>query len=285
MPGTSKQTGKAPILDERAHLMKDLDTKIIVQNFDTRVKTKVPEMATLSCADLLSAYRMTQSLNRNKPYKYDPADTMDLHRRLTINSRIIFDKLTSPRKEKKAPYVPNREIIRLFSTRTEEARTREALVLENEECLYNTKTSHAREGEFFQPKNPELIEKFQSTHEYIKKMYEHSKNNLIPPSDEFAEVHDRVKYFCGVTNEELLDKLKTVEERVMKSEWTGRISDAKEKMAKLYEENKEFLSKYKQKQEDKINNLLDENKELIENIKTKAESFDQMMERTVCDAI
>lgn len=100
-------------------------------------------------------------------------------RRLTINSRIIFDKLTSPRKEKKAPYVPNREIIRLFSTRTEEARTREALVLENEECLYNTKTSHAREGEFFQPKNPELIEKFQSTHEYIKKMYEHSKSKAV----------------------------------------------------------------------------------------------------------
>ena len=110
-------------------------------------------------------------------------------------------------------------------------------------------------------------------------------DNLIPPSDEFAEVHDRVKYFCGVTNEELLEKLKTVEERVMKSEWTGRISDAKEKMAKLYDENKEFLSKYKQKQEDKINNLLDDNKELIENIKNKAESFDQMMERTVCDAI
>ena len=44
------------------------------------MKTKVPEMATLSCSDLLTAYRMTQSLNRNKPYKYDPADTMDLHR-------------------------------------------------------------------------------------------------------------------------------------------------------------------------------------------------------------
>ena len=56
-------------------------------------------------------------------------------------------------------------------------------------------------------------------------------------------------------------------------------------MAKLYEENKEFLSKYKKQQEDKINNLLDENKELIDNIKTKASSFDQMMERTVCDAI
>ena len=31
MPGTSKETGKATILDEHAHLMKDLDTKIIVQ--------------------------------------------------------------------------------------------------------------------------------------------------------------------------------------------------------------------------------------------------------------
>lgn len=110
-------------------------------------------------------------------------------------------------------------------------------------------------------------------------------DNLIPPSDEFADVHDRVKYFCGVTNEELLDKLKAVEERVIKSEWSGRIKDAKEKMAKLYEENREFLSKYKKQQEDKINNLLDENKELIDNIKTKASSFDQMMEKTVCDAI
>ena len=94
-----------------------------------------------------------------------------------------------------------------------------------------------------------------------------------------------MKYFCGVTNEELLDKLKAVEERVLKSEWSGRIKDAKEKMAKLYEENREFLSKYKRQQEDKINNLLDENKELIENIKSKASSFDQMMEKTVCDAI
>ena len=231
---------------------------------------------------------------------------LSILRRLTINSRMIFDKLTSPRKEKKGPYVPNREIVRLFSTRTED-RGREKLVMENEECLYNSKTSYGREGDFFQPKNPELIEKFQSTHDYIKKLYEHSKgmflrshwvlpwilinflpfvaDNLIPPSDEFADVHDRVKYFCGVTNEELLDKLKAVEERVIKSEWSGRIKDAKEKMAKLYEENREFLSKYKKQQEDKINNLLDENKELIDNIKTKASSFDQMMEKTVCDAI
>ena len=110
-------------------------------------------------------------------------------------------------------------------------------------------------------------------------------DNLIPPSDEFADVHDRVKYFCGVTNEELLEKLKTVEERVIKSEWSGRIKDAKEKMAKLYEENREFLSKYKKQQEEKVNNLLEDNKELIENIKSKASSFDQMMEKTVCDAI
>jgi len=286
VPGTSKETDTVTGFEERAHLMKDLDTRIVVQNFDTRVKTKVPEMTTLTCSDLLTAYRLTQSLtgNRNRPYKYDPAETMDLHRRLTINSRIIFDKLTSPRKEKKAPYVPNREIIRLFSARNED-RGREKLVLENEEFLYKNKTTYGREGEFFQPKNPELIEKFESTHEYIKKLYEHSKNNLIPPTDEFADVHDRVKYFCGVTNEELLDKLKAVEERVMKSEWSGRINDAKEKMAKLYEENKQFLSKYKKQQEDKINNLLDENKELIDNIKTKASSFDQMMEKTVCDAI
>ena len=99
---------------------------------------------------------------------------LSIFRRLTINSRMIFDKLTSPRKEKKGPYVPNREIVRLFSTRTED-RGREKLVMENEECLYNSKTSYGREGDFFQPKNPELIEKFQSTHDYIKKLYEHSK--------------------------------------------------------------------------------------------------------------
>ena len=52
-------------------------------------------------------------------------------------------------------------------------------------------------------------------------------DNLIPPGDEFAEVHDRVKYFCGVTNEALLEKLKETEERVMQSEWSGRVKDAK----------------------------------------------------------
>ena len=193
--------------------MKDLDTRVVVQvtdrsksshqitdfsqNFDTGVKTtRGAELGSLTCSDLLTAYRLSQSLNRNRhrPYKYDPAETMDLHRwniqlvivliilivftvrRLTINSRIIFDKLSSPRKERKSPYVPNRDIMRLFSTSTED-RGRERLVLENEEYLYNSKTTYDREGQFFQPKNPEIIEKFQSTHEYIKKLYEHSKSN------------------------------------------------------------------------------------------------------------
>ena len=139
-----------------------------------------------------------------------------------------------------------------LSNRTED-RGRERLVMENEEYLYQAKTSHGREGEFFQPRNPELIERFEATHEYIKNVYKHSKgisinildsfylgatllyfdqldfpaDNLIPPGDEFAEVHDRVKYFCGVTNEALLEKLKETEERVMQSEWSGRVKDAK----------------------------------------------------------
>ena len=91
-------TGK--LSEEREILMKDLDTRIVVQvtlslqilsshnfrtlqNFDTRVKTqRAPEMASLTCSDLLTAYRLSQSLNRNRqrPYKYDPAETMDLHR-------------------------------------------------------------------------------------------------------------------------------------------------------------------------------------------------------------
>ena len=98
-------------------------------------------------------------------------------RRLTINSRIIFDKLASPRREKR-PYVPNRDIMRLFSTRDED-RGREKLVLENEEYLHHSNTTYHREGQFFQPKNPEMIEKFQSTHEYIKKLYEHSKSKQL----------------------------------------------------------------------------------------------------------
>ena len=45
------------------------------------------EMASLTCSDLLTAYRLSQSLSRNRqrPYKYDPAETMDLHRyRVTV---------------------------------------------------------------------------------------------------------------------------------------------------------------------------------------------------------
>ena len=107
----------------------------------------------------------------------------------------------------------------------------------------------------------------------------------MPPNDEFADVHRRVKYFCGVQNEELLEKLRAVEERVLQSEWSGRVKDAREKMSRLYEENREYLIKFKKSQEEKVKNLLEENKELIESIKSKATEFDHMMENTVCDAI
>ena len=76
-----------------------------------------------------------------------------------------------------------------------------------------------------------MVERFQTTHEYIKNVYRHSKgesdsffeekkkrstftdfvhcsDNLLPPGDEMADLHDRVKHFCGVKNEELLEKLK-----------------------------------------------------------------------------
>ena len=35
-----------------------------------------------------------------------------------------------------------------------------------------------------------------------------TSDNLLPPGDEMADLHDRVKHFCGVKNEELLEKLK-----------------------------------------------------------------------------
>lgn len=164
--------------EEKASLMKDLDTRIVVQDFDHRIRVKAPEVASLTCSDLLTAYRLTQNLTRNRPYRYDPAETLDLHRRLTVNSRRIFDKLTSPRKEKKGPYVPNREIMRLFGNTTED-RGREKLVMENEEFIYKNKESYERTGQFFGAQNPELLEKFEATHEYIKKLYEHSKGNSI----------------------------------------------------------------------------------------------------------
>ena len=173
-----KSLEKAKSGEERATLMKDVDTRIVVQDFDHRIRVKAPEVASLTCSDLLSAYRLTQNLTRNRPYRYDPAETLDLHRRLTVNSRRIFDKLTSPRKEKKGPYVPNREIMRLFGNTTED-RGREKLVMENEEFIYKNKESNERKGQFVGAQNPEILEKFEATHEYIKKLYEHSKGNLI----------------------------------------------------------------------------------------------------------
>ena len=65
--------------------------------------------------DMITTHKFSpQNLTGARPYKYEPTDSLDIHRRLTINSRKIFEKLTSPRKEKKGPYVPNREVLRLF---------------------------------------------------------------------------------------------------------------------------------------------------------------------------
>ena len=46
-------------------------------------------------------------------------------------------------------------------------------------------------------------------------------------------MHNRVKYFCGVKNEELLEKLKEVEEHVLQSEGSGWVKNAKENMSAL----------------------------------------------------
>ena len=51
--------------------------------------------------------------------------------------------------------------------------------MENEEFIYKNKESNERKGQFFGAQNPEMLEKFEATHEYIKKLYEHSKGNLI----------------------------------------------------------------------------------------------------------
>ena len=150
--------------------------KIIqVRGYGT-VKITTPDVATISCSDLLSAYRLSQNLSGNRPYKYDPNDSMDLHRRLTINSRKIFEKLSSPRKEKKGPYVPNREVLMLFRN---DQRGREQVAMENEEILFRHKETNERQGEFFGPKNAEILEKFQATHEYIRKLYIHSKSEYM----------------------------------------------------------------------------------------------------------
>ena len=91
----------------------DNEKIIQVRGYGT-VKIKTPEVAAaVICSDLLSAYRLSQSLSGSRPYKYNPSESMEIHRRLTVNSRKIFEKLTSPRKEK-GPYVPNRDIMRLF---------------------------------------------------------------------------------------------------------------------------------------------------------------------------
>ena len=99
-----------------------------------------------------------------------------------------------------------------------------------------------------------------------------------------------------MTNEELLEKLRIVEEKVKNAEWFTRVQDTKERMASLYNENREFLEHFKRSQEAKVSNLLEENKELITNIKAKVETLDrsvkenlttldQMMEATVVNAI
>ena len=47
------------------------------------------------------------------------------------------------------------------------------------EYIYKNKQSDERKGQFFAAQNPEILEKFEATHEYIKKLYEHSKGKLI----------------------------------------------------------------------------------------------------------
>ena len=59
------------------------------------------------------------------------------------------------------------------------SKIREKLAMENEELLYKHKETYERTGEFFGPKNAEVLEKFQQTHEYIKRLYEHSKSKFL----------------------------------------------------------------------------------------------------------
>merc|ERR1712037_682172 len=58
--------------------------------------------------------------------------------------------------------------------------------------------------------------------------------------------------------------------RPRNQEWSGRVKDTREKMNKLYDENREFLENMKKRQEQKVNDLLEDNKELLESIKKKA---------------
>jgi len=174
--GERLSTVKANIEDIKLVTSAGENEKIIqVRGYGT-VKIKTPEVAAaVICSDLLSAYRLSQSLSGSRPYKYNPNESMEIHRRLTVNSRKIFEKLTSPRKEK-GPYVPNRDIMRLFRN---DQQGREQLAMENEELLYRHKSTYEREGEFFSPKNPDLIEKFQATHDYIRNLYLHSKSKYL----------------------------------------------------------------------------------------------------------
>jgi hypothetical protein len=173
--GERPTTAKANMEDIKLLTGAGDNEKIIqVRGYGT-VKIKTPEVAAaVICSDLLSAYRLSQTMSGSRPYKYNPRESMEIHRRLTVNSRKIFEKLTSPRKEK-GPYIPNRDIMRLFRN---DQRGREQLAMENEELLYHHKSSYEREGEFFCPKNPDLIEKFQATHDYIRNLYLHSKSKL-----------------------------------------------------------------------------------------------------------
>ena len=152
------------------------DGKTVVEHVGNTLKN--PLVVSLRCPSLLSAYRLTQSYSRNRPYKFTPGASLNLQTKLTINSWQMLNKLASPRREKKEPYVPNRDIMRLFGN-TEDDREREKLMLENEEFLYKNKEYHHRTGQFFGSQNPELLERFQTTHEYIKKLYEHSKGKQL----------------------------------------------------------------------------------------------------------
>ena len=80
-----------------------------------------------------------------------------------------------------------------------------------------------------------------------------------------------------------------VEVKDFKESMEAQMSAQKKKLAS-------FLENMKKRQEQKVNDLLEDNKELLESIKKKAadtkevievrgREFDQMMEKTVCEAI
>merc|ERR1712072_1550453 len=78
--GAGRNTSSAHrMLEEGPKLMKE--TRIVASNFDHTIGVKTPEVPTLTCSDLLTAYRLSQNLTRSRSgaYKYDPADTADVH--------------------------------------------------------------------------------------------------------------------------------------------------------------------------------------------------------------